>query len=279
MTLSRVRSRPTAPADAHSRFRRRHPVLLTVLALHVPAVAVLAHGEGRSTVDLVAGGAVVLLGEVVLARLGVAARLRATALAVGLGWAALMVILLLGPGAASLVHTLVVGLAAVGHLVASWDVVPDAAAGAGPGRGTGDGTRGGARPEEAGVVPGPDPAGSEESRDGRVEVRDIYTGVWTARRLVPPRTQLVRLPDTPADHRDASRDGDRGRGSDAGDPGRGPDAEDRGSEGPAEEDARPPEVEARDPELTREVLAALHAGALGEEVGSSATESPASTRR
>lgn len=232
-------------------FRRRHRLLAVVLALHLPGLAALAVATGHEPHEILVQAAVVVLAIAVGAFLEIAPRLRALALTGGLLWCSAAVGLLVGTVISGALHAAAFGLLAAAHVGASWR--PPRAAQA----------------EESAVaaldeLEEPRAAADDvapptaPSTEGLVEVQEVYTGVWSAKRLVRPTTRLVRLePATePAAVTDVA-----------------PEAEEpaepevtRIDDDPAESapPAGAPDAPAppRDHELTREVLEALHLGTV-----------------
>lgn len=253
---------PVAPRPG---FRHRHRWLSLLLALHLPALVSLALVAGHAVPGVLAAAAVVLLALTVAVVVETSSRVRVLGLVSGLVACSVAVGLLTSSLAWGLLHAAVSALLVAVHLGAAW-------------RGTGTSwTGGGAAGDHAEVAPGgdagtaavapgggagtaavtpADPAGDADV----VEVRDVYTGVWSARRLVPPRTRLLRLPE-------AEAAGPQGPGpddtadADVGDHPR-PDAEPEAPAGRRHEE--------RDPDLTREVLHALHVSATSDGVGKDA---------
>lgn len=250
-----VAGRRTAgsPPDS-SGFRRRHRLLAAVLALHLPGLAALAVATGHEPHEILVEAAVVVLAIAVGAFLEIAARLRALALTAGLLWCSAAVGLLVGTVISTALHAAVFGLLAAAHVGASWR----------PPRAEQAEESAVAALDELDGPPAPaddaaQPAAS--STDRLVEVQDVYTGVWSAKRLVRPTTRLVRLepaaepaavtdvapraaePAEPAEPEVTRVDDDR--------------AEPAPAAGATDAPAPP-----RDHELTREVLEALHLGTV-----------------
>ena len=218
-------------------FRRRQRLLAVLLALHLPGLAALAVLTGREPHEVLVQGAVVVLAIAIGAFLDISPRLRALALTGGLLFCSAVVGMLMGTVVSGALHAAAFGLAAAAHLGASWRS---------PG------------PAEVGEVAGaphgePVPVEAPDSADeGLVEVQEVYTGVWSAKHLVRPTTRLVRVEPEPAVEpemvTDVSVDADT---SPVGDEPAAPTS--AAGDAPAA---------GRDHELTREVLEALHLGAV-----------------
>lgn len=238
-------------------FRRRHRLLALLLALHLPGLGALAVMTGGEAHDVLVEGAVVLLALALGALLDLSPRLRSLAITAGLLWSSAVVGLLTGTLVGGVLHAATVGLLAAAHVGASWRHpsqlgAPSAASDA---------------PDD---VPDRDDEHDDPSQEGLVEVQELYTGVWSAQRLVRPRTRLVRAPERapdeavpapaeepalaaaghrePAERTDVAEDAERAEA--------GPEA------APITPEAAP--AASRDPDLTREVLEALHLGAVEE---------------
>jgi hypothetical protein len=254
-------------------FRRRHRVLAWLLAVHLPALAGLAVLTGRLPSEALVEGAVVVVALAVGAFPDLSPRLRALALTVGLLWCSVVVGLFTATLVWGLLHGGIVGLMAAAHLGSAWRArpssPPEEESEEHP-----DQVR--IRLHDSDVEQSLEVGVAERTVDEHlVEVREIYTGVWSAKHLVRPRTRLVRLP-TPSVTADADGDGYAA-------PADAMTVEANGSATPhaatpstgeeahaTQADLVPIVSEPRDPNLTREVLEALHLGA---------TEEPAHTPR
>lgn len=283
VSASRVPSRwSTGHLPDTPGFRRRHRTLAVLLALHLPAIGALAVLTGGAPQDVLVEGAVVVLALAVGAFLDISPRLRSLALTAGLLWSSAVVGLVSATVIWGVLHAATIGLLAAAHVGASWRA-PRTGAATAP---AGDPAVGAVGADEAAATA---QAGRD---DGLVEVQEVYTGVWSAQRLVRPRTRLIRLSEEPTAQTPASepptadaRPEPHGGPVDAPKP----DAGDDGSATPAAQRAATVEPSAatalgasapeagRDPDLTREVLEALHLGAVEPTPGRDARERVSST--
>lgn len=239
-------------------FRRRHLLLAGLLAAHLPGLAVLAVVTGGAAHDVLVEAAVVLVAVTAGAFLEVSARLRTLALTAGLLWCSVVVGLLTAGVVAGAPHAALVGLLAAPNLGACWRTSPRATAHDGIG------------PQGAGA------SDRDHEPDGQrlVEVQEVYTGVWSAHRLVRPRTRLLRLPDQAPDgpsrsvEEVAAADGAPSAAPPAASADEQPaatGADEVGDEAaPETGTAAAAEASRRDPDLTREVLEALHLSTVEE---------------
>ncbi len=277
MADRRVRkSQPAQQVLENPGFRRRHRMLAWVLALHLPALAGLAVLTGGAPQDLLVEAAIVVLALTAGTLLDLSPRLRAAALTVGLLGCAVTTGLLTTTLVWGLLHGGIVGLLAAAHLGASWraprayadpeDTGTDESADASKAYpGTGEAHLG--HPEVA-MPQGQHELGvaADEVEAGYVEVREVYTGVWSAKHLVPHRTRLVRLPD-PSPAEGTADPGSRETGGVAPGSDAGTEVDDGDvASTPTAPTAPPVVAETRDPNLTREVLEALHLSATDETV-------------
>lgn len=271
VSASRVRSRwsaghlPDTPG-----FRRRHRVLASMLALHLPALGALAVLTGGAVHDVLVEAAIVVLALAVGAFLDTSPRLRSLALTAGLLWCSVVVGLLTATVVWAVLHAATVGLLAAAHVGASWRS-PRSSLAAEPERGA---ERDGAGPAPP-VADGHDGGRGDENADGLVEVQEVYTGVWSAQHLVRPRTRLIHLPErppeqsptiTPTAHEEHATTIVPDPAPEAG-------ADPVDQHGASASDIAAAEPAAsRDPDLTREVLEALHLGSVEEVPTSDALE-------
>jgi hypothetical protein len=236
-----VGSVPDAPG-----FRRRQRLLAALLALHLPGMAALAVVTGREPHEVLVQGAVVVVAIAVGAFLDISPRLRALALTGGLLWCSGVVGMLTGTVVTGALHAAAFGLLAAAHLGASWRSPRPAEV---------DEAAGAQLDEPAADTPA---AAADEQL---VEVQEVYTGVWSAKHLVRPTTRLVRIEPTataePEVVADLSVDAEVAP------------VEVEPAAVAVANDAPPA---ARDHELTREVLEALHLGTVEPAPAASAPE-------
>lgn len=241
-------------------FRRRHRLLALLLALHLPGLGALAVATGGEAHDVLVEGAVVLLALALGAFLDLSPRLRSLAITAGLLWSSAVVGLLTGTLVGGVLHAATVGLLAAAHVGASWRHPSQLGA-----------SSAAASDAPADDVPDRPDEHDDRSQEGLVEIQELYTGVWSAQRLVRPRTRLVRAPERAPDEAvpapaEEPAPAAAGRGEPAA---RADVAEDVDRAETTDREATPTAPEgapaaSRDPDLTREVLEALHLGAVEE---------------